>query len=141
MFGTKRTNIIIPGEFYGEDDSHGGISCSLTIKEITKKQFLAAKGINVIEDQVKQGNYYSIVFQAVDPTGFARHYDFVNLQDAFDGATGTPISYEDEQDYWVTPYTSLNNEVQPYEDSYYGVHLTNSNKDLEIGVYLYPDVS
>ena len=59
----KRTNFIVPGEFYGENL---GVTFYLNINKISRDDFDAADGLNVLEDFANPNNYYSIDFYYID---------------------------------------------------------------------------
>ena len=129
---SKRTNYIIAGEFSGVDSYDERISCSLSITSITKEQFEAANGVNVIEDLVKKV-YFKLEFSytLLEKT---ETIDFLNFADAYKGATDIPVSYLDENGIWFTPHTVLNSEES--ENPYYSIH-TGKRYSIELFVYLF----
>lgn len=137
LFSTNhRTNRIVAGEYWGPCDCKEGISTYLKIEEINQETFENAKGINVVKDEVG-GGYYSIIFAYTDASGAEKHYDYVNLKDAYNGATGTPISYRDENNSWFYPITDRDREDSwNYEDPYCSVHIFDEKNNIEIGGFL-----
>ncbi len=133
----KRTNVIVPGIFYGIDTSNESISCILKVESISESDFKMVNGTNVIQDQINNEKYFSIEFNVYDDKGNKENYTFLNLKDAYDGDIGTPISYVDDQGFWLNPITSENNKVLSYADCYYNIHIINSKINLEIFTYLY----
>lgn len=63
----------------------------------------------------------------------SRQIDFLNFKDAHDGANGAPISYVDDNDCWLTPFTSKNSEILHKSECSYSIHL---NNNYELFVYL-----
>lgn len=130
----KRTNVIVPGLYYsyGIDDEND-IDYYLAIEQITKSEYLNANGQNVIKDAISN-NYYSVNFEKHSNDDI-ENVPFTNLKDAYDGAEGTPVSYVDDNGYWLTPFTSENGRTLSYLNSYYSVHIKNST--FELITYLY----
>lgn len=131
---SKRTNIIVSGHFIGVDSHNESISCDLLIKQLSKEEYLEQDGKNVIKDAIN-GNYYSIIFTINHQENGMKQIDFLNFKDAHDGANGTPISYVDDNNCWLTPYSSMNNEIMPLKDCYYSIHI--NIEDFELFTYLY----
>lgn len=131
---SKRNNIIVSGHYSGVVSENQTISCDLFIEPISGNEFLDANGKNVIMDAIND-KYYSIGFFVNTSISDIQQIDFLNFRDAHDGAGGAPISYVDDNSYWLTPFTSENNEVLPKGECYYSVHI-NSN-DFELFAYLY----
>lgn len=130
----KRTNVIVPGLYYsyGIDDEND-IDYYLAIEQITKSEYLNANGQNVIKDAISN-NYYSVNFEKHSNDDI-ENVPFTNLKDAYDGAEGTPISYVDDNGYWLIPFTSENGKIVSYSNSYYAIHIVDLN--FELFVYLY----
>lgn len=135
---SKRTNIIISGHYRGVDEKTRSVACDLLIGQISENDYLTLKGKNVIQDAINN-NYFSLRFTVSFPESDTRQIDFLNFKDAFGGATGTPISYKDDNGCWLTPQTSLNNVILPYEKCYYAIHI--NIDDLELYAYVYADAS
>jgi hypothetical protein len=131
---SKRTNIIIGGHYFGVDSKNQSFSCDLFIKQISENEFFNENGKNVIKDAINN-NYFSVEFIVNFSENDAQQIDFFNFKDAYNGATGTPISYVDDNDCWLTPFTSENNEILPELECYYSVNLNISG--FELFVYLY----
>lgn len=131
---SKRNNIIVSGHYSGVVSENQMISCDLLIEPISENEFLNANGKNVIKDAIND-KYYSIDFFVNTSINDIQQVDFLNFRDAHDRARGAPISYVDDSNYWLTPFTSENNEVLPEGECYYSVHI-NSN-DFELFAFLY----
>lgn len=138
LFSTNhRTNRIVAGEYWGTCSYNEGVSTYLKLEEIEEEAYQAANGINVVKDEVG-GGYYSLQFAFVDESGSEMHYDYVNLKDAYDGATGTPIAYRDENGSWFYPITDPDTKASwNYTDPYCSVHIFDEKNDIEIYSYLY----
>lgn len=106
----KRTNIIIDGHYFGIPSRDQSISCDLFIDPISEEEYLNANGKNVIKDAIN-GSCYSLQFIVIFSENNTQQIDFINFKDAYDGATGTPIRYVDDNDCWLTPFTFENNET------------------------------
>ena len=128
-----RTDIIIEGYYSGIDENHDSVPCDLYIKPISKNEYINGKGRNVIKDAIN-GNYFSLEFFIHFSEEDVVQFDFLNLRDAFDGATGTRISYVDDNRTWFTPQTTLNSKVLPKSECRYVVEIYG---DFELGFYLY----
>lgn len=130
----KRTNVIVPGLYYSYSiDDENDIDYYLAIEQITKSEYLNANGQNVIKDAISN-NYYSVNFEKHSNDDI-ENVPFTNLKDAYDGAEGTPISYVDDNGYWLIPFTSENGKIVSYSNSYYAIHIVDLN--FESFVYLY----
>lgn len=119
---SKRTNIIIDGHYFGISSRDQSISCDLFIEPISEEVYLNANGKNVIKDAIT-GSCYSLQFIVFFSENNTQQIDFINLKDAYDGATVTPIRYVDDNDCWPTPFTTLNNEIRPKSECYYSIYL------------------
>ena len=128
-----RTDIIIEGYYSGTEYFDGLISCDLYVKPISKNEYLNGNGRNVIKDAIN-GNYFSLEFLIHFSEEETVQFDFINLKDAFDGATGTRISYVDDNNTWFKPRTTINGEIAPISirNCYVEVH-----SDFEFGAFLY----
>lgn len=131
---SKRNNVIVAGYYYGVDSRDSTISCELFISEISEDDFLNANGINVVEDGIN-GIFYSLNCIVRLPNNDVKYVDFIDLKDAHDGATGTPISYVDDNDNWLTPSTSMNGEPLSNQECYYSIDL--NSYDFDLFAYLY----
>lgn len=127
----RRINIIVEGAFVGKDEYHENTLCYLTISKIDETEYNSANGINVIQDAINF-NYFRIGFYTVDEFTNRTDYSFCNLKDAFNGATGTYISYKDDNNYWFTPFTTMNSSMRPIEECQYCVHITNEEHKKEV---------
>ena len=129
---SKRTNIIISGHYIGVDSENQSISCELFIEAISENDYLTSNGKNVIKDAINS-KYFSLEFIIYFSEDDTRQIDFLNFKDAYDGASGTPISYVDDNGYWLTPFTSQNNVVLPDMECCYSINII----DLKLFTYLY----
>lgn len=138
-YASKRTNPIVPGEYWGDDEysDKGEFSIYLKIEEIDESSFNEADGINVMQDEVG-GGYYSIVLTFTDSSGTETQYNWINIRDYSD-THDFPVSYLDDNRTWLTPMTSINRDVLPYEKCSYSVHVTGEKTDYEFYSYLYPE--
>ncbi len=118
--GTKRTNIILTGHYIGYDLISESIPCELFVEQISEEEYLAANGKNVIMDAVSY-DYFSLEFNIFFSDDDIYQVDFYNFVDAYDGATGTPISYIDDNRWWLTPQTVSSNKIAPVDERYYNV--------------------
>lgn len=134
---SKRTNIIIHGHYFGVYSENQSISCDLFIEQISKNDYLSSNGKNVIEDSINN-NCFSLELIVNFSKDDTQKIEFLNFKDAYDGAEGTPISYVDDNHYWFTPYTTLNNEILPQRECYYSIHF--KIRDLNLFVYFYATV-
>ena len=83
-------------------------TCDLIINQISEEEYLKADGKNVIQDAIN-GNYFSIDFSIIYSEDNIEKVVFTNFKDAYNGATGTPICYNDEKKCcWFSPYTTFN---------------------------------
>ncbi len=126
----RRTNYFIPGFFTGSNECDDSQLCYLNVEEITEDVFQGSNGINVIHDLVAD-KFYSLEFYIITGESEKITIDFINFKDAFDGATGTHISYKDDNHSWITPYTNLSSS----EEKYYAVNVKKDN--LDVFTYLY----
>lgn len=131
---SKRTNIIVSGNYGGIDSQNELISCNLQINQISETNYLESNGKNVIKDSIN-GKYYSIVFTINYQGSETKQIEFINFKDAYNGAKGTPISYVDDNNYWLTPCTTNNNKIMNSTNCYYIVEL--NFKNIELFTYLY----
>ncbi len=127
----RRTNYFIPGFFTGPNVRDDTQLCYLNVEEITEDVFQDANGINVIHDLVAD-KFYSLEFYIITSESEKITVDFINFKDAYDGATGTPISYKDDNHSWIRPYTSY---LADGEVEYYSVHIEKDN--INVFTYLY----
>ena len=135
---SKRTNIIVPGHYSGVDSENELISCDLFIEEISEDKYFEHNGKNVIKDAIS-GNYYSIIFTFESEEFTSQRIDFLNFKDAYDGATGTPIAYVDDNRSWFTPHTSLNNDLLPQSECYYSIEIDFADTSLYSYLYFMED--
>ena len=131
---SKRNNIIISGHFYGLSLENKEISCAFFIEQISEYTFLNANGKNVIRDAINE-KCYSLEFYVNLSENDVKQVDFLNLRDAYNNASGTPISYVDDNNYWLTPFTSENNETLPVSRCYYSVNINIG--DFKLSAYLH----
>ena len=96
--------------------------------------FLNANGKNVIRDAIND-KCYSLEFYVNLSENDVKQVDFLNLRDAYNNASGTPISYVDDNNYWLTPFTSENNETLPVSRCYYSVNINIG--DFKLSAYLH----
>lgn len=132
----KRINYFVPGFFSGYNEYDNTQLCYLNITEITEESFQNSNGRNVINDLVSN-KFYSIEFYVTDNDSNKIVIDFSYLEDAFDGATGTRISYKDQNNNWITPFTTDERDYRDDNDKAesYSIHIT--DKDFEVFSYLY----
>lgn len=126
----RRINYFIPGCFIGYNEYNNTQTCYFNVEEITKNSFQEANGVNVIHDLVSN-KFYSLEFYVIDHESNQYTIDFINLKDAYNGAKGTPIAYQDEHQNWIIPFGGM---VSEKEENYYNIHIT--NEDFEIYTYL-----
>jgi hypothetical protein len=131
---SKRTNIIIAGHYKGNDFQNNSITCDLYIKQISKIEYSNQNGINVIKDSINE-KYYSILFTINNIESGSQQISFYNFKDAYNNANSTPISYVDDNDCWLTPFTTNNNQIMPLNECYYSISFNKNN--IEIFTYLY----
>lgn len=131
---SKRTNIIVDGHYLGVDLKHQLVSCDLFIEQISENDYLVSNGKNVIKDAINN-NYFSIKLIINFSENDIQQIDFINFKDAYHSANGTPISYVDDNDCWLTPFTSQNNIVRPDAECYYSINVKIGNSKLF--AYLY----
>ena len=127
----RRINYFISGFFIGYNENNNTQTCYFNVEEITKNSFQEANGVNVIHDLVSN-KFYSLEFYVIDHESNQYTIDFINLKDAYNGAKGTPIAYQDEHQNWIIPFGGM---VSEKEENYYNIHIT--NKDFEIYTYLF----
>ena len=137
----RRINIIVPGHYFGVDALNESRTCDLIINQISEEEYLKADGKNVIQDAIN-GNFFSIDFSIIYSEDNILKVVFTNFKDAYNGATGTPICYNDEKKCcWFSPYTTFNREVLPASECYYSIHISHAKhviqKDFELYTYLY----
>ena len=131
----RRINIIVPGHYFGVDALNESRTCDLIINQISEEEYLKADGKNVIQDAIN-GNYFSIDFSIIYLEDNIEKIVFTNFKDAYNRATGTPISYNDEKKCcWFEPHTVFNREVLPASECYYCIEIY--KKDFELFKYLY----
>lgn len=131
---SKRTNVIVDGHYFGFDSKNQSISCDLFIEQISENDYLSSNGKNVINDAINN-NYFSLKFIINFADSDIIQVDFLNFKDAYDGANDTPISYVDDNNCWLRPFTSKNNNTLPRSECYYSINFNTNNLDLF--VYLY----
>jgi hypothetical protein len=100
----------------------------LTIEPIPENEYLNAKGRNVIQDAISN-SYYSVELEK-HMEDVVENVTFINFKDAYDGAKDTPISYVDDNGYWLTPFTAENNKVLSYLDCCYSIQFVDSNSEV-----------
>lgn len=93
----RRTNFIVPGEFYGENL---GVTFYLNINKISKDDFDAANGLNVLEDFANPNNYYSIYLYYVDDDNEI-NLPFENFKHT--NTPMQPVTYIDDHKNYFTP--------------------------------------
>lgn len=93
----RRTNFIVPGEFYGENL---GVTFYLNINKISKDNFDAADGLNVLEDFANPNNYYSIYLYYVDDDNEI-NLPFENFKHT--NTPMQPVTYIDDHKNYFTP--------------------------------------
>lgn len=100
-YGTLRTNYIEAGVYIGPDLTNT-YACTLVVTSITKAEYNEADGVNVVRDVVKDG-YYRLSFSAVSESETIT-YDFLSLEDPYNGAPKTFAAYRDINHSWFEPY-------------------------------------
>ncbi len=130
---SKRNNIIVDGHYSGVDTFKKTIFCDLFIKEIDKDEYTIAKGKNTIVDAIN-GKFYSIEFNINETEKHENRVNFFNFKDTYDNARGTPISYVDDNGWWLTPLTSDNNKILSKSMCSYSVSI--NSKDFQLFSYL-----
>ncbi len=79
-------------------------SFSLTVIQISEDEFNDAQGLNVLEDTVKNGNFYSIEFNEISGDCSLR-YDFYNLKDPYPNDHHyEPAVYIDDNNAELCPF-------------------------------------
>lgn len=126
---SKRNNIIIDGHYTGVDSLNKRLSCDLFIEEISKDKYDDEEGKNTIIDAIN-GKFYSIAFTIYDAENCGNRINFFNFKDAYDNARGTPISYVDDNGWWLTPLTSDNNKTLSKSMCSYSVSANTKNFQL-----------
>ncbi len=132
---TKRTNFIVPGIFIGTNEYEDGTNKEeycLKIAKISEDVYAGSNGKNVIKDEVRSG-YYSIVFFKVGVKDEPTYFDFFNFKDAYNGATGTPICYVDDNGWRLVPFT---NNYQDDEQPTYMISMTKNEPKIFSYCYL-----
>lgn len=94
---THRRNYFVEGTFSGINVKNENETVFLIVKEISKKEYQAANGIDVVKDEYKK-NYFLLTCYYENEEG-TNYYHFVNLK-----SYGTPISYEDNNKSRITPF-------------------------------------
>lgn len=124
----RRTNYIVSGTFIGHNEDNVEETYCLKLINISEEEFLKANGLNVIEDKIIK-NYYRILFYKIDENE-PIYYEFINFKDAFNGAKGTPIVYESDNDWRLWPHTNNSYKTNPYYSVY------NDNQQIYVFCHL-----
>jgi len=131
-----RNNYFVEGHFQGINSYAENETYFLNVNTISKKKYESSSGINVVQDLVNPG-YYSLDFYYFNSENEKISYDFVNLRDAYNGATGTNISYVDDNEIWLSPFSTDNDRHEDnYDFCYYSVHISKSVKDIYVYLFI-----
>ena len=114
------TNYIVPGHFEGTDAEDETRRFSLDILPIDEGDLLAAEGLNVVSDTVREGMHYSLDFREILPDGSTIRYDFIGLEDAYN-SKGTPAAYRDSQKNWLCPMGTDSLDINRKGSSFYSI--------------------
>lgn len=120
---SHRNNYFLEGLFSGVNMKNEDMMCYLKVDEISQDEYEAANGINVVNDLVKF-KYYSLDFYTTINDEEEVHYGFVNLRDWYNGATGTPIKYVDDNGSNIYPAIT----DDKYAHKNYIIHFYNEHK-------------
>lgn len=120
----KRTNFIVPGEFYGENL---GVTFYLNINKISKDNFGAADGLNVLEDFANPNNYYSIDLYYIDDDDNKINLPFENFK--YTSTSMQPVTYIDDYKNYFTPMIMNKNELstQLFDKYFYSIDYNRYN--------------
>lgn len=120
----KRTNFIVPGEFYGENL---GVTFYLNINKISRDDFDAADGLNVLEDFANPNNYYSIDFYYIDDDDNKINLPFENFK--YTSTSMQPVTYIDDYKNYFTPMIMNKNELstQLFDKYFYSIDYNRYN--------------
>lgn len=134
-YSTRRKNYICEGLYSGENSTYS-VNIFLRIKRIYKEEFIAANGVNVIEDYVRPA-YYSIYLYYYEEEVKMPYYTFSNFTDVYDGSYSTSIAYKDDYGCFFIPrFSSNNNDIKTF---YCSVSLIDHiNSQYYFSATLYP---
>ncbi len=120
----KRTNFVVPGEFYGENL---GVTFYLNINKISRDDFDAADGLNVLEDFANPNNYYSIDFYYIDDDDNKINLPFENFK--YTSTSMQPVTYIDDYKNYFTPMIMNKNELstQLFDKYFYSIDYNRYN--------------
>ena len=108
-FGDKRNQYFVEGNFVGEeivkDNTFIKNVATLSIKNISKEEFDAANGVDVVKDyNGGQNPYFSICFKVKDENDEYQDFHFYNLEILFAGS----CLYTDLNEHSIAPCARLN---------------------------------
>lgn len=120
----KRTNFVVPGEFYGENL---GVTFYLNINKISRDDFDAADGLNVLEDFANPNNYYSIDLYYIDDDDNKINLPFENFK--YTSTSMQPVTYIDDYKNYFTPMIMNKNELstQLFDKYFYSIDYNRYN--------------
>lgn len=126
----RRTNFIVPGEFYGENL---GVTFYLNINKISKDDFDAANGLNVLEDFANLNNYYSINLYCIDDDDNKINLPFENFKHT--STSMQPVTYIDDYKNYFTPMIMNKNELSTQLSDKYFYSIDYNRYNYEYFVY------
>lgn len=97
-----RTNFFVEGEFVGVNSRNEDEEFYFTVKSITKDEYDAANGINVVFDDFKK-EYFSLELYYIIESN-KTYLEFKNLK-----SYGTPLRYEDDHKNYIIPLLNTHN--------------------------------
>jgi len=96
-----QNNYFVEGDFFGVNEYNQDEKFYFSVKSIIKDEFDSSNGLNVVFDQYKKVYYSLQLFYEFDSKRY--QIDFMNLT-----PYGTPISYKDDNNNFITPFISDN---------------------------------
>lgn len=113
LYINRKTNEMVEGTFVQELDDR---NYYFVVTKIDKEEFVAANGLNVVEDLVykkKTPRFYSVSFYSVslNDENDKINYNFYNLRDRHEKVVSEPICYDDDNWNSIVPYAGQFNDL------------------------------
>lgn len=128
-----RTNYFLEGKFSGVNSYNSDEVFYLTVTNISKEEYSAANGKNVVKDEYKK-KYFSLDLYYLAGNNDEKNYlTFSNLNHF-----GTPISYIDDSGNYITPMIMDSDALFDSKNCIYNLILNyKPDSDSHAFVYMY----
>lgn len=131
---TKRNNYYSSGLYWGENESTTTI-IYLSVKRIYEEEYVAAKGLNVVKDEVRPAYYLIRLYEKENEN--VNIYNYFDLKGTEDGFHSLHIRYYDYNYSQLTPRMTYSYSSKTNITSYFNVYIAHSSIGYIIDTNLY----